>query len=84
MPGTTDVTSSTVSVKTTARGVYGWSNAALATALILGGFLPYLNTLFNGFVYDDITQVMNNPYLQSFRYLREIFSTTVWSYIGIL
>jgi tetratricopeptide (TPR) repeat protein len=33
-------------------------------------------------VYDDNTQVLNNPYIQSFRHLREIFTTTVWSYVG--
>jgi len=60
------------------------SNAAVASFLVLCGTVPYVNTLFNGFVYDDNTQVMNNPYIQSFRYLREIFSTTVWSYIGVL
>ncbi len=56
--------------------------ATLFGILILLAVLPYANTLFNGFVYDDHTQVLNNPYLRSFRYLREIFSTTVWSYIG--
>ncbi len=45
--------------------------------------LPYVNTLLNGFVYDDITQVTNNPYLQSVHHLKEIFSTTVWSYVGV-
>src|SRR2546427_1582833 len=60
------------------------SNAAVASFLVLCGTVPYVNTLFNGFVYDDNTQVMNNPYIQSFRYLREIFSTTVWSYVGVL
>ncbi len=58
------------------------SDATLVGLLILLGALPYTNTLFNAFVYDDLTQVLNNPYIQSFRYLREIFSTTVWSYIG--
>ena len=44
--------------------------------------LPYLNILFNGFVYDDDTQVMQNPYVRSFRYLKEIFTTNVWSFSG--
>ncbi len=50
--------------------------------LILLSALPYANTFRNGFVYDDITQVLNNPYIRNFRHLREIFTTTVWSYIG--
>jgi tetratricopeptide (TPR) repeat protein len=44
--------------------------------------LPYLNTLHNFFVYDDVTQVVNNPYLQSFHHLKEIFTTPVWSFLG--
>ncbi len=58
-----------------------WSTAWLV--LVLCALAPYANTLLNGFVYDDNTQVMNNPYIQNFHHLREIFTTTVWSYIGI-
>ncbi len=50
--------------------------------LFLVAFLPYANTLFNGFVYDDNFQVVSNPYVHSFRYLRQIFTTTVWSFQG--
>jgi len=42
--------------------------------------LPYLNILFNGFVYDDDTQVVKNPYVRSFQFLKEIFTTNVWSF----
>jgi tetratricopeptide (TPR) repeat protein len=44
--------------------------------------LPYLNILFNGFVYDDGPQVVRNSYLRSFRYLKEILTTSVWSFLG--
>ena len=60
-----------------------WSDRAralLITALVACATLPYLNILFNGFVYDDDTQVVNNPYVRSFRYLTEIFTTNVWSF----
>jgi len=50
--------------------------------LFLLAFLPYVNTLFNDFVYDDHFQVVDNPYVHSFRYLRQIFTTTVWSFQG--
>lgn len=50
--------------------------------LFLLGFLPYVNTLLAGFVYDDNFQVVANPYAHSFRHLREIFTTTVWSFEG--
>ena len=56
---------------------------ALISALIAVATLPYLNILLNGFVYDDHTQVTNNPYLRSFHHFREIFTTTVWSYMGV-
>jgi protein O-mannosyl-transferase len=52
--------------------------------VILAGIavLPYLNSLSNGFVYDDNSQVLANPYLRSFHYLRQIFTTSVWSFQG--
>src|SRR5579863_10366823 len=50
--------------------------------LFLLAFLPYANILFNAFVYDDGFQVVGNPYAHSFRYLRQIFTTTVWSFQG--
>ena len=61
---------------------FGWSDDKLIPVLILCGLLPYTNILVNGFVYDDNTQVLNNPYIQNFHHLREIFSTNVWSYVG--
>jgi len=50
--------------------------------LILCAAVPYLNTLLNDFVYDDSMQVLANPFIQSFHYLREIFTTTAWSFTG--
>ena len=57
-----------------------WSDAAAIGLLFLLAVLPYLNALRNGFVYDDGTQVLGNPYIRDFRHLREIFTTTVNSY----
>jgi protein O-mannosyl-transferase len=56
--------------------------ALLLIVLFLLAVAPYLNTLLNGFVYDDDTQVLNNPYILNFSHLRAIFTTTAWSYIG--
>src|SRR5580704_1382497 len=50
--------------------------------LFLLAFLPYANTLMNSFVYDDSFQVVENPYVHSFHYLRQIFTTNVWSFQG--
>jgi Flp pilus assembly protein TadD len=44
--------------------------------------LPYLATLRNGFVYDDYDQVLINPYIRNFHHLREIFTSSVWSFMG--
>jgi len=57
-------------------------DSSLFAMLILMAVLPYANSLGNGFVYDDNTQVLNNPYVQDFDHLGDIFSTTVWSYVG--
>jgi protein O-mannosyl-transferase len=50
--------------------------------LILLASLPYLNALANGFVYDDRDQVLENPYIHSFRYIGKIFGSTVWTFQG--
>lgn len=50
--------------------------------LMLVACVPYVNTLPNKFVYDDGFQVVGNPYAHSFKYLPQIFTTTVWSYRG--
>ena len=57
------------------------SNLILCAFLLLFSVLPYSNTLRNGFVYDDITQVLDNPYILSFRHVGRIFSTPAWSYV---
>jgi len=58
------------------------ANAPAFTILSLLAAVPYLNTLLNGFVYDDNLQVLGNPYVHSFHHLRQIFTTTVWSFQG--
>jgi hypothetical protein len=58
------------------------SDALLLALLVALAVLPYLHTLHNFFVYDDVTQILNNPYLQSFHHLKDIFTTPVWSFLG--
>ncbi len=58
------------------------SNVLPLAFLLAIATLPYLNVLHNHFVYDDTTQVVNNPYLQNFHHLKEIFTTPVWSFLG--
>jgi tetratricopeptide (TPR) repeat protein len=52
----------------------------LITALSLA---VYYNALRNGFVYDDIPQVVQNPWIREMRFIPEIFSTNVWAFQGI-
>jgi tetratricopeptide (TPR) repeat protein len=40
----------------------------------------YANTLYNGFVYDDNGQILNNPWIKDFRFLPDIFTRSVWSF----
>jgi Tfp pilus assembly protein PilF len=55
-------------------------DVTLFLLLILCGTLPYANTLRNSFVYIDRVQVLQNPYVRSFRYLPQILNTSVWSF----
>lgn len=40
----------------------------------------YLNTLSNGFVYDDEFQILENPWIKDVRYLSKIFLSNVWAF----
>jgi protein O-mannosyl-transferase len=61
---------------------HGLREAATMLILAIVAALPYLNSLTNGFVYDDATQVLNNPYLRSFHHVSEILTGSAWAYIG--
>lgn len=59
-----------------------WSDGALVALLLLVTLFCYANILTNSFVYDDDLQILQNPYVKSWRFLPEIFGTTVWSFVG--
>ncbi len=80
--GASPASQSSPSPAATLRTQFFHSNAWLISVLIFCAMLPYANTLLNDFAFDDNTQVLENPYIQSFRHVREIFTTTVWSYVG--
>jgi tetratricopeptide (TPR) repeat protein len=46
----------------------------LLGCLLLLAFLTYANTLANGFVYDDHSQIEQNPYVHAFRTIAKIFT----------
>jgi tetratricopeptide (TPR) repeat protein len=60
------------------------TRALLLAAVVACATLPYVNILYNGFVYDDDSQVVQNFYIRSFRYLKQIFTTHVWSFTGVV
>lgn len=43
-------------------------------------FIAFLPALSNGFVYDDHFQLVRNPYVKDFRFLRALFTTDVWHF----
>ncbi|HXW13755.1 MAG TPA: tetratricopeptide repeat protein [Terriglobia bacterium] len=55
-----------------------WSLALL----LLLAVLPYVNTLQNGFVYDDNNEVLTNPYIRSFSRVGDIFGTRILAHLG--
>src|SRR5487761_333682 len=52
------------------------------TLLALIAALPYLNTILNGFVYDDDQQILSNPFIQNWHYWRQMLTGDVWSFVG--
>ncbi len=59
-----------------------FSDSTLTVLLILAALLPFANIFANGFVYDDKIQILDNPYILSFRHLGKILTTSVWSFAG--
>lgn len=64
-------------------GLYGWISGWNRTYLVSGVFvvlilLFYGNTLANGFVHDDIGQVVQNTYVHSLQYLPKVFTGCIW------
>jgi len=55
----------------------------LVGVLLACASLPYLNILLNGFVYDDDTLLVQNPYVRGFQHLKEIFTGDIWSFRGL-
>jgi protein O-mannosyl-transferase len=63
----------------TKKGIRG-RELFLYVFIFVVGLVPFLNTLGFGFAYDDDQQIIGNPYLRSFHYLKQILTTPVWSF----
>jgi tetratricopeptide (TPR) repeat protein len=46
-------------------------------------FLFYCNAIGNGFVYDDIPQVVNNPWIRDLGHIPAIFTLNAWAFSGV-
>jgi tetratricopeptide (TPR) repeat protein len=57
-----------------------WAPPALACGLV---FLIYAGAVGFDFVYDDTTQILQNPWLTSFSYLPRYFTSHVWAFANI-
>ena len=50
--------------------------------ILLVSFGIYFNALFNGFVYDDKLQVLDNRWIKDLNHIPDMFSKSVWSFQG--
>jgi predicted membrane-bound dolichyl-phosphate-mannose-protein mannosyltransferase len=66
----------------TSSGAAGSSRRTLLGCLLLLTFLAYANSLANGFVYDDHTEIERNPYVHSVKYVGTLLSTSVLAFHG--
>jgi tetratricopeptide (TPR) repeat protein len=55
----------------------------LIIIILAVAFGVYFDSLLNGFVYDDIHQVLENPWIKDVRNIPTIFSENVWSFEGV-
>ena len=60
----------------------GPKGALLLPAVIVAAvsFAVYFNALFDGFVFDDKFQVVDNRWIKDFRYIPEMFSKHAWGF----
>jgi len=56
------------------------SNTQVFLVLVLVGFLTYFNSLFNGFVQDDYSMILENPVVHSLRSLPYAFKGSSFSF----
>ena len=64
------------------KAILAAPEAWLIALLLLLAILPYVNTLQNGFVYDDNNEVLTNPFIRSFAHVGDIFSTRILAHLG--
>lgn len=56
------------------------STPLFSLLLVIVTIAVYANALSNGFVYDDSSQLLQNKWITSIRYIPDIFTKSVWSF----
>lgn len=56
---------------------------AAGAALVALVLVLFSGALANGFVYDDIPQIIQNPFIRNARLWKHLFSGSVWSSVGV-
>ena len=62
-------------MKITVKNALRKTLSYLIIIILLVSFAIYFNTLFNGFVYDDVQNILENRWIKDIRYIPEIFSS---------
>lgn len=63
---------------------YKYSNSSFMFAIVIiiaVSLGVYANTLFNGFVYDDVHQILKNEWIKDVRNIPKILFSNVWSFM---
>jgi len=58
----------------------GRRTAFALTLIILVSFAVYFNSLFGEFVYDDASQIVDNPWIKDIRRIPDLFLKDVWAF----
>jgi len=64
------------------RGTGYRFNTIFILIIAITSFSVYFNTLFNGFVLDDISVILGNYWIKDIKYIPDIFATNVWGFSG--
>lgn len=66
------------------RKTPGKTMAACVLIIIAATFGAYAMTIGHGFVYDDHELILNNRWITDFRYLPQAFTSSLWSFKGMV
>ncbi len=51
-----------------------------SVVIVLVSSAVYFNALYNGFVFDDRFQILENPWISDMRYIPKVFTSNVWDF----